>query len=99
MKILNAIVALSLLGGLPHTAHAAQKPLSCEMQTLLIGLSATQRDIGITREESTLAKNKDGELTRAEVKFILDTVYVRGVGKTPDEIKDAFYAKCRPHRR
>lgn len=77
----------------------AIQPLSCEMLTLLVGLTAMERDKGTPRNTTVVAKNRDDELTKKEVKFILDTVYIVGKNQTPDQIKNQIYYSCRETHR
>lgn len=90
--------AFAVTCSMMSSALAAQAPLSCDVQTLLIGMTALSRDSGVPRSKSLVALNKEGELTKAEVKFIVDKVYVEGVGKTPDQIKDAVFKRCKAGR-
>lgn len=92
------LCTFAVLGSVMSSALAAQAPLSCDVQTLLVGATAMSRDVGVPRTKTVAALNKEGELTKAEVKFILDKVYVEGVGKTPDQIKDAVYKRCKAGR-
>lgn len=96
-KLLSAILVAGVVVSSPG-AEAAQAPLSCDMKTLLVGMAALNRDIGVTRDQSPIAKNPDGELTKAEIKWILDKVYVQGAGKSPDAIKDAVYRQYKHGR-
>lgn len=91
-----SILIMSLL---PTATHAAPPPLSCEMESLLNGLAAMQRDQGVSRKDNALIKNPDDELTKQEIKEILDRVYLHQKSKTPDQIKDAVYAACKKRSR
>lgn len=64
------------------------------MQMLLNGLAAMQRDQGVARHANTLTTNRDSDLTKTEIKEILDRVYTTKRNATPDEIKNAVYRDC-----
>ena len=83
----------------PAALYAAPAPLSCEMESLLNGFAAMQRDQGVSRIHTELSKNPDGELTKREITEILDRVYIHQKARTPDQIKDAVYAACKKRRR
>ncbi len=99
MKKICLIIVSTISFIMSLGANAAPKPLSCEVLTLLVGVTALGRDAGIKMDESTIAKNSENELTKAEVKFILNKVYIEGKGRSPDEIKDAVYERCKNGRR
>lgn len=61
---------------------------------LLTGLTAMQRDRGVSRKNAKIANTPDTDLTPQEIKQILDRVYIKGKNETPDQIKDDVYAKC-----
>ena len=77
----------------------ASQPLSCEVLMLLTGFTAVERDNGISRTNTAVAKNKEKELTKKEIKFILDAVYIVGENQTPDQIKNQMYGVCRDAQR
>lgn len=77
-----------------NDAQAGPAPLSCKMQMLLTGLTAMQRDQGTSRKDAKIATNPDTDLTKQEIKMILDRVYVKGKNQTPDQIKDNVYRRC-----
>lgn len=77
-----------------NEVQAGQPPLSCKMQMLLTGMAALERDRGIARKDATIANTPDTDLTKQEIKTILDRVYVKGKSQTPDQIKDDVYRKC-----
>lgn len=87
------IVAAALTWGANET-HAAPAPLSCKMQMLLTGVTAMQRDQGVSRKDAKIANTPDTDLTRQEIKAILDRVYVKGKNQTADQIKDDVYRIC-----
>ena len=93
-------VAIFLVAGIAcsRVSLAAPALLSCEMQMLLNGMAAMQRDQGVSRQANTLSTNRDTDLTKREIKEILDRVYVEKKDKTPDEIKDAVYRVCKSGR-
>lgn len=91
----KCLVVLAAL--VPVTTLAA--PLSCEVESLLNGMTAMQRDQGVSRQATAVNANPDGELTKREVKEILDRVYKNQRTRTPDQIKDAVYAACQNRRR
>lgn len=74
--------------------RAGQPPLSCKMQMLLNGLVAMERDRGVARKDVSLANMPDPDLTKREIKTILDRVYGQGKNQTPDQIKDDVYWRC-----
>lgn len=100
MKRQTTTASIIFLAGIAYsqTPMAAPPPLSCEMQMMLNGLTALQRDQGVSRQANVLATNKDTDLTKREIKEILDRVYITQKIKTPDEIKDAVYRTCKNGR-
>ena len=84
---------------LASVTNAQQKPLSCEVLMLNVAMTAIERDKGLSRSNTSVGKDIYKEFTKAEKKFILDIVYVEGVGKTPDQIKDAVFHACKQVRR
>ncbi|MBK6867683.1 MAG: hypothetical protein IPG98_07080 [Burkholderiales bacterium] len=79
-------------------ANAQQKPLSCEVLTLNVAMTAIERDRGLSRNSTSVGKDVYKEFTKAEKKFILDAVYVSGKNQTPDQIKDQVYYACKKVR-
>lgn len=61
---------------------------------LLTGVTAMQRDQGVSRKDAKIANTPDTDLTRQEIKAILDRVYVKGKNQTADQIKDDVYRIC-----
>ena len=53
-----------------------------------------QRDKGVSRRDSKLANTPDTDLTKQEIKTILDRVYIKGKNQSVDEIKDDVYRRC-----
>ena len=94
------IVTTFLIAGIAcsKVSLAAPAPLSCEMQMILNGMAAMQRDQGVSRQANTLSTNRDTDLTKRETKEILDRVYIDKKNNTPDEIKDAVYRACKNGR-
>ena len=45
-----------------------------------------------------MSTNRDTDLTKREIKEILDRVYIEKKNNTPDEIKDAVYRACKNGR-
>ena len=88
-----------VLALIPMTLCAAPAPLSCEIEALLNGTTAMQRDQGISRRDTALSKNPDGELTKREITEILDRVYMHQKARTPDQIKDVVYEACKKRSR
>lgn len=64
------------------------------MQMLLTGLTAMRRDQGVSRRDAKIANTPDTDLTKQEIKTILDRVYVKGKNQTPDQIEDDVYRRC-----
>ena len=87
------IVAAALTCG-ANEAHAGPAPLSCKMQMMLTGMTATQRDRGVSRIDATVGNTPDSDLTKEEIKWILDRVYVKGKNRTPDQIANDVYRRC-----
>lgn len=79
-------------------SQAQPAPLSCNMQMLITGLTAMNRDIGYSRKDAPIANDPDTDLTKREIKKILDRVYIIGKNQTPDQIKDDVYRKCKNGR-
>ena len=98
MRNIHALFA-SISFSLFAAPSFGQKPLNCEMQMMLNGMTALQRDQGVPRSEAVIAKNADGELKPQEIKQILDRVYIHQRNRTPDQIKDEVYRKCQSSRR
>lgn len=90
-------MAVALSCGVVSKAQA-QAPLSCKMQMLLNGMAALERDRGISRERNTIDNTPDTDLTKREIKTILDRVYVKGQNQTPDQITDDVYKRCQSGR-
>lgn len=94
MKRFTAAAFAAIMITTPCTSSLAQKPLSCEVQVLLNGLTAMQRDQGIKRSKTAVARNTDGDLSAQEIKEILDRVYIHQKTRSPDQIKDDVYHRC-----
>lgn len=82
------------LGCLAVEAQAGPAPLSCRMQMMLTGMTAMERDRGVTRKDATIANTPDPDLTPQEIKKILDRVYVKGKKETADQIANDVFTKC-----
>lgn len=95
INIVSGLVAIALSCVAVSEAQAEPAPLSCNMQMMLTGMAALRRDQGVARQDTEIGKNKDSELTKKEVKTILDRVYIEGKNQTPDQIKDDVYRKCK----
>jgi len=95
--IRNLLACLALLS--VSIGSFASQPLSCQVLMLLTGFTAVERDNGISRTNTAVAKNKEKELTKKEIKFILDAVYIVGKNQTPDQIKNQVYEVCRDAQR
>lgn len=96
MKKMNSLaVSVFLIAhGVSSQVQAQPAPLSCNMQMLLNGTTALFRDQGIARKDAKIANTPDTDLTKKEIKTILDRVYVTGKNQTPDQIKDDVYRRC-----
>lgn len=88
-----SMVAAALTCG-ANGAHAGPAPLSCNMQMLLNGMTAMQRDQGVSRKDAKIANTPDTDLTKQEIKTVLDRIYVKGKNQTPDQIKNDVYRRC-----
>lgn len=86
-----AMIATSLTCG---SAFAEQAPLGCKMQTHHSVMAAMQRDKGTAREATSVAKNRSGKLTEAEIKTILDRVYISMKDEKPRQIGTVVYSEC-----
>ena len=95
MRLFGGTAVLLALGVFNGHAGAAPKALSCEMQAMLNGVTALQRDQGVPRAAAAINKNPGGELTRREIAEILERVYAQEKNRSPDEIKDAVFLACR----
>lgn len=93
ISMVIGIVSAALTCG-ANEAQAGPATLSCKMQMLLTGLTAMQRDQGTSRKDAKIANTPDTDLTKQEIKTILDRVYVKGKNQTPDQIKDDVYKRC-----
>lgn len=96
MKILGmaiGLVAAALTCG-ANEAKTGPAPLSCKVQMLLTGTTAMLRDQGISRKDAPIANDPNTDLTKQEIKIILDRVYVKGKNQTPDQIKNEVYKRC-----
>lgn len=70
--------------------------VSCGTTAGLIGGTAVDRDRGIARADAVLAKS-DGlgkKYSAEQIESMLDAVYVHGIGKSFEEIRDLAYAEC-----
>ena len=94
LRLIFFLLGFTLIGA----GNCAPAPLSCEVQMLLNGLAAMQRDQGVSRTQNRLSTNKDTDLTPRETKEILDRVYVSKKDRTPDEIKNEVYERCTEKR-
>lgn len=94
IKLVVGLVAIVVTCGAVREAQAEFVPLSCNMQMMLTGVTALQRDLGVARKDTETSKNKDKELTKKEIRTILDRVYIEGRNQTPDQIKNDVYRKC-----
>ena len=97
-KTLILLASTSVVINNFNAAHAAPAPLSCEMQMLINGLVAMERDRGISRQANSLNTSLADDLTKREVKEILDRVYIHRKNSTPDQIKDSVYKSCQNAR-
>lgn len=93
MKILLLGLAAAVAMGAAQTSSAA--PLSCEMQQLLTYTAALGRDKGWPPSKTREALKKGDELTNAEVKSVIDIVYVHMKNSTPKEIAQAVALVCK----
>lgn len=97
-NLLTSFIACAIFAGYILESQAVQAPLSCNMQMMLNGIVALNRDTGRSRNSAEIAISKEGELTKKEIKTILDRVYIVGKNQSPDEIKDAVYRACQNGR-
>jgi hypothetical protein len=79
-------------------ALADQAAPDCKMQSLHSVSTAMERDRGKAREDTRVAKNSSGKLTAAEIKTILDMVYISRKSETPRQIGKAVFSDCESGR-
>ena len=75
-------------------ALAYPAPVDCKIQVLHHVSTAMERDRGTARENTRVAKNASRKLTDAEIKEILDRVYILMKSEKPSDIGKAIYADC-----
>lgn len=92
------VLTIAFVCGFNTQVQAQPAPLSCNMQMLLTGTTALLRDQGTSRKDARIANDPDTDLTKKEIKTILDRVYVAGKNQTPDQIKDDVYRRCQNGR-
>ena len=91
----RSIIFIFFIVPLFSSQAIAVEPLSCRMQILLHITSAISRDQGTSREATTKALRKDGELTQGEIKEIVTNVYIKYKNKSADEIGTIVGEKCK----
>lgn len=92
------VLAVACVGGSHIQVQAQPAPLSCNMKMMLTGVTAMLRDQGTSRKDAKIANDPNSELTKKEIKTILDRVYIAGKNQTPDQIKDDVYKRCKNGR-
>ena len=75
--------------------HANASPLSCQMQSMLAGLTATARDQGKSPAQVRTTLQKGGDLTNSEIKALIDIAYVHMKKSSPQEISQAVLMVCK----
>ncbi|AOW13550.1 hypothetical protein LPB72_11125 [Hydrogenophaga crassostreae] len=75
-------------------ALADQAAPDCKMQSFHSVSTAMERDRGKAREDTRVAKNASGKLTAAEIKIILDRVYISRKSETPRQIGQVVFSDC-----
>lgn len=93
MKI-HTTLALAVATFACGLAFADQAAPDCKMQSLHSVSTAMERDRGRAREDTRVAKNASGKLTAAEIKTILDRVYISRKNETPRQIGKVVYSDC-----
>jgi hypothetical protein len=79
-------------------AQAQLAPLSCKMQGLLSGTAAMERDQGVPRSKSKLANDPNSDLTKREIKTILDSVHITHKNVAPSELAGLVFRECQSGR-
>ena len=70
-------------------------PLSCQMQSMLAGVTAAARDQGKSPQQIKKTLQKDGELTNSEIKALIDIAFVHMKNSSPKEISQAVMLVCK----
>jgi hypothetical protein len=98
MTIALVLLILALaIGGVAVAAVMKGKrtAIECDRIASYIGGTALQRDQGVLRENAVLAKGGlGGGYSAAQIEAMLDAVYLHGIGKSPDDIKNLARAQC-----
>ena len=97
MKTLAAL-PIALATAACGFVYADQVPIDCKMQSFHSVMTAMERDQGKGREDTKVSRNSSRKLTDAEIKTILDRVYISMKNDTPRQIGSVVYAECQKAR-
>lgn len=93
MEKFGIVVVSVVIGLLPCMAMGA--PLSCEMKETLVVLSAKMRDAGKTRAEVQKVMLDAGDVTRDEVRAVLNVSFNEGMKNIdPEKMGRIAYDVC-----
>ena len=92
MKVAGFFVVLGM--AITHL-HVNAEPLSCQMQSMLAGLSASARDQGKSPAQIRTTLQKGGDLTNSEIKALIDIAFVHMKKSSPQEISQAVLMVCK----
>ena len=86
---MKAVGFFVVLGALITNFPVNAAPLSCQMQSMLAGLTATARDQGKLPAQVRATLQKGGDLTNSEIKALIDIAFVHMKKSSPQEISQA----------
>lgn len=75
--------------------HVNAEPLSCQMQSMLAGLTAIARDQGKSPTQVRTALQKGGDLTNSEIKALIDIAFIHMKKSSAQEISQAVLMVCK----
>lgn len=91
------IVAIIVCGVLfARVYQENRRSIDCGMKAGSVAGIALHRDKGATREEARalLSRPGFGDYSAAEIESMLDAVFVHGIGKSFEEIRETAYTQC-----
>lgn len=99
MKIFLLLVLVALVVGgvlFSKVVKENSRSIDCGMQASTAAGIAMRRDKGATREEmlAELSGTEFKNRTPAQIAFMLDAVYVHGIGKTFEEVRVSAWERC-----
>ncbi|UOD30033.1 hypothetical protein INH39_32590 [Massilia violaceinigra] len=102
MKIALLLVLVAVIvGGVLFTRvyKENRRSIDCGMQASIVAGIALRRDKGATRDEVRAAMSGTDLKNRssAQIESMLDAVYVHGIGKSFEEIRNIAWEQCDKH--